>query len=165
MTFTLPPQPSGKSMLVVFLLFMCVWLPFMAASLTAKVCMNPKYDEEKRLRYCNFSLRVAGYSIGSLEGHKMSGLYMERGILHANIGETELAREDMQKALELASFGKPHERLMELANPPRPNPIILNPPKSEPWVPKLLVRAEQKHVSAHAKQIWLQIISETMEKH
>lgn len=131
----------------------------MAAVLTGKVCANVKYEEGKRLSYCNLSLGVVPFSIGSLDGHRISHLYMERGILLANAGDAEASRKDMQKALELASFGDPREKLMELANPPKSSAILTKP---DPWVPKLLMRAEQQDVSEEAKRIWWQVVSQSL---
>ena len=56
MIFTPPRQPSRRSLLLLFLIFLCVWVPFMTAALTAKVGGNLKYGDAKRLSYCNFSL-------------------------------------------------------------------------------------------------------------
>lgn len=84
---------------------------------------------------------------------------MERGILLANAGDAEASRKDMQKALELASFGDPREKLMELANPPKSSAILTKP---DPWVPKLLMRAEQQDVSDEAKRIWGQVVAQSL---
>lgn len=135
----------------------------MAASLTASTCRNPKYDEEKRLRFCGFSIATSRVSLSAFEPHKLAPQYMERGIIRANTGNIIAAKRDMQRALEMASFGKPRVVLLKILDPEPVSPIILNPPKPSPWLQNLIARAESD-VTPGAKRLWDEVVEETLQR-
>ncbi len=149
---------------------MCIWIPGMAASLTAKTCVNPKYDDAKRLRFCNFSLTVVQVTVFATEGHKVAGILMERGILRANKGDVEAARQDMQRALKLASYGTPHaqqrelSRQLEAAPGHGKSPALAETTRTYHWLLKLLLRAQRPDVSETATRIWNEVLDDALTR-
>ncbi|MBT0781752.1 hypothetical protein [Paracoccus sp. pheM1] len=162
MKFVQLPMPSGRFIVILVVVFLGIWSSLMTGSLAASVCVNPKYGEAKRLRYCNLSLGISRIWLVAAEDHEMSRIYLERGILLANAIERQDAERDMLRALELASSGEPRAKLLEILNATEASPIIKNSGRPDPWVSALLVRVEQPDVSEHAKQIWYEVVAEVL---
>ncbi|RDD69100.1 hypothetical protein [Paracoccus versutus] len=102
MKFVQLPMPSGRFIVILVVVFLGIWSSLMTGSLAASVCVNPKYGEAKRLRYCNLSLGISRIWLVAVEDHEMSHIYLERGILLVNAIKRQDAERDMLRALELA---------------------------------------------------------------
>lgn len=138
-----------------------VWLPLMTAAISGGPCGNSKYTAEKQLRYCNFSLAVTRFTVGSwLDEHKLSMRYLERGILLADQGDGAGARRDMRQALDLASFGEPRAKLQGLITSGQTSPGIRQDRRSYRWLSLLIVRMQQNDISSQAKRAWLGVVSD-----
>lgn len=104
------PKFIPRPLIVIYVgLFITVWLTAMTTGRMASLCRNPDKPAETRIRGCNISIPLGSLFPG--DGHKLGSLYLERGILRANIGQTELARADMTEALDRTTYGEPHRAI------------------------------------------------------
>ena len=160
------PKFIPRPVIAIFIgLFIVAWLTGMTAALTGALCRNPDKPDAKRLRGCNISIPLADLFPG--ESHKMASVYLERGILRADKGETELARADMVEALGLATDGQPHraieiwaaavkqkqETIRDRDKGPRlyrPNPGI--------GLARLFARMQAEPDGSSAKRIWAEVV-------
>lgn len=153
MTFTVGAPPSKRVTAILLLLVLFFWVPGFAAVLAAKACYNPKFEVAKNLRYCNFAIGATRVSVWRwVDVHKASSVYMERGILLANAGDNEGAREDMRRALDMASFGEPQVMMQQLAETSETGRRgRVN------WLDDLVSRVQQPDVSSAAQKVWAEV--------
>ena len=84
------PKFILRPVITIFIgLFIMVWLTMMTTALTGALCGNPDKPDAKRLRGCNISIPLGNLLPG--DDHKKASLYLQRGILRANAGATDLA--------------------------------------------------------------------------
>lgn len=153
MTFTIGAPPSKRVTVILLLVVLFFWVPGFAAVLAAKACYNPKFEVAKNLRYCNFAIGATRVSVWRwVDVHKASSLYMERGILLANAGDDESAREDMRRALDMASFGEPQvmmQKLVETSETGWRGRVS--------WLGDLVLRVQRPDVSPAAQKVWAEV--------
>lgn len=147
-----------------------IWVPMMAASLTASTCENGKYDEAKRLRFCNFAIPVSGVTLFATEPHKRASMFLERGILLANKGETEAAYADMKRALNMVTDNNPQPALLSTdkffktyKDHPEAANRVSRFEKPDKWLLGLLARSGEPDISADATAIWYRVLAEGVE--
>ena len=84
------PKFIPRPVITIFIgLFIMVWLTMMTTALTGALCGNPDKPDAKRLRGCNISIPLGNLLPG--DDRKKASLYLQRGILRANAGATDLA--------------------------------------------------------------------------
>lgn len=146
-------------------LFISFWLADMTAALSGALCRNPDKPAEARLRGCNISIPLGSLFPG--DGHTLGSLYLERGILRANIGQTELARADMAEALDRASFGEPRRAIQMWGDSVRQKQEAIRDRHKGPrpyrhypghWVAKLFERMQPELDGSRAKRIWTEVV-------
>ena len=105
--------------------------------------------ESKRLQiaYCTVALTVLTPFRG--EEHKRAGLYALRGIARADLDRLDAARQDLEIALNKATFGRPSMVLKGRG--------ILDIWKSVPM--KMLERMRALDPQSPAAQIWAEILA------
>ena len=80
--------------------FLCAWLSVMIAGLMGGACRNDRYEDAKKLRFCNISLAAGAWmDFSALERAKSSRIELERGIAFSQMGEFEKAVEAFEIAL------------------------------------------------------------------
>ena len=83
--------------------FLCIWLSGMTAPRTASACRNDRYEDSKKLRFCNISRAAGGWmTFSARERAKSSRIELEKGIALSQMGEPEKAVEAFQNALRSA---------------------------------------------------------------
>ena len=81
------------------LLFLTVWLYGMTISMIAGQCRNGRYDSDRLVKSCSTWIKLASpLDVLTTEYRKASGIYLERGIHHALLGNNEAAKADFREA-------------------------------------------------------------------
>lgn len=146
-------------------LFIAFWLTAMTTALTGALCTNPDRPAEKRLRGCNISIPLGKLIPG--DGHKRGSVYLERGIIRANMGETELARADMAEALDRATYGEPHRAIQMWGEFVRQTQQTMRDRdkgsrlyRRNPgiWFARLFERIQAEPQGSPAKRIWAEFV-------
>lgn len=162
------PKFIPRPVITIFIgLFIMVWLTMMMTALTGALCGNPDKPDAKRLRGCNISIPLGNLLPG--ENHKKASLYLQRGILRANAGATDLARADMAEALDRATRGQPHRAIQIWAEAQRYQQDIKDAWKrgerpmmqgrdSYSWVAELFLRILTEPAGSPAKRIWAEVV-------
>ena len=167
MSFYIPfPKFIPRPLIVIyFVLFIAVWLTGMTTALTGALCTNPDKPAEKRLRGCNITIPLGDLIPG--EGHKRGSFYLERGIIRANMGQTELARADMAEALDRTTYGEPHRALQMWGDSVRQKRETIRdrhkgprPYRRDPgyWVANLFERMAAEPQGSPAKRVWAEVV-------
>ncbi|MDO5706081.1 MAG: hypothetical protein Q4G49_13585 [Paracoccus sp. (in: a-proteobacteria)] len=91
-----PRNKAGRRALAtVSLLFLALWLAGMTAAISGAGCAKPRIKDERRLRLCNLSLAMPVPP----EPQKRARIYLERGIIHARVGDDAQALADFRCAM------------------------------------------------------------------
>ena len=146
-------------------LFIIFWLTGMTTALSGALCTNPDKPAEKRLRGCNIAIPLGHLIPG--DGHKRGSVYLERAILRANRGETELARADMAEALDRTTYGEPHRAIQMWGDSVRQTQETMRdrhkgprPYRRDPgyWVANLFERMAAEPQGTPANLVWAGVV-------
>ena len=102
-----PQLPSRAGVLLAVTLLLGVWLPGMTAATAAKGCRNLAKPDATRLRLCNAAIAVGNFTLFRTTPNKFGQIYMTRGILAADLGQTKAAAADMRRAVDMVTGGNP----------------------------------------------------------
>ena len=159
------PSLLLRAKIIYVCLFMVVWLTALTAGHWSQSCRNPDKSVATRLRGCNIAISLRNLFPG--ERQKLASAYLERGILRANTGETELARADMAEALDRATDGQADRAIEIWAAAVKqkqetirdrnkgPRPYRDNPGA---WLARLFARMQAEPDGSPAKRIWAEVV-------
>lgn len=118
----------------------------MTTAFTGGMCWDGQRTDQDRLFYCNISIASgSAFSVISLENARRSNLFLERGKILVNMGETDSAKDDFSYALIAAARGKQ---------------IVFPDVLREPHVAKLFAVMQLEPEQSVAYELWLVAIIE-----
>ena len=83
--------------------FLAFWLAGMTAGITAGACLKERIAPGKRLVHCNVTISAGALSraLGDPKP-RYATIFLERGLLRAELGRTDLALDDFGAAFDMA---------------------------------------------------------------
>ena len=135
-----------------------LWLPGITAGTVGKACFDADRSRKGQYFGCNVGIGVSNYSIiGQFDREKQGSLFARRGILRAEDGLTEAAREDFRRAIDLASGGDLVGRITELqAWAAKPKHLRRDLDRHERALTRMLGYMDSAEVPAAIRELWQQ---------